>query len=101
MRNRELQKRKEKRHKTERERMHNRLLDRTKSGFTLMPFNKTAVGDAVSYGVGVPRLGLGKVAESGRPGRPELLAKKRPLSRRRRLSAELQNVRENAAAPRE
>jgi len=65
MRNRELQKRKEKRHKTERERMHNRLLDRTKSGFTLMPFNKTAVGDAVSYGVGVPRLGLGKVTETG------------------------------------
>ena len=36
------------------------------------------------------------VAESGRPGRAELLAKKRPLSRRRRLSAELQNVRETS-----
>ena len=35
-----------------------------------------------------------QVAESGRPGRAELLAKKRPHSRRRRLSAELQNVRE-------
>ena len=36
------------------------------------------------------------IAESGRPGRAELLAKKRPLSRRRRLSAELQNVRETS-----
>ena len=31
------------------------------------------------------------VAESGRPGRPELLAK-RPHNKLRRLSAELQNV---------
>ena len=36
------------------------------------------------------------VAESGRPGRAQLLAKKRPHSRRRRLSAELQNVRETS-----
>ena len=36
------------------------------------------------------------IAESGRPGRAELLAKKRPHSRRRRLSAELQNVRETS-----
>ena len=36
------------------------------------------------------------VSESGRPGRAEPLAKKRPLSRRRRLSAELQNVRETS-----
>merc|ERR1719174_1372672 len=41
---RELEKRKAKRHKIERERMKNRLLDRAKTGFTLMPFNQTAVG---------------------------------------------------------
>ena len=36
-----------------------------------------------------------RVAESGRPGRAQLLAK-RPHSRRRRLSAELQNVGETS-----
>ena len=40
-----------------------------------------------------------KVAESGRPGRAELLAK-RPHNRLRRLSAELQNVGEASGKPR-
>jgi hypothetical protein len=62
---RELDKRKAKRHKIERERMKNRLLDRAKTGFTLMPFNQTAVGHEADWHVGVSRLGLGKITESG------------------------------------
>jgi hypothetical protein len=62
---RELDKRKAKRHKIERERMKNRLLDRAKTGFTLMPFNQTAVGQEADWHVGVSRLGLGKITESG------------------------------------
>merc|ERR1719409_1132080 len=62
---RELEKRKAKRHKIERERMKNRLLDRAKTGFTLMPFNQTAVGAEADWHVGVPRLGIGKINEDG------------------------------------
>merc|ERR1719409_1661643 len=62
---RELDKRKAKRHKIERERMKSRLLDRAKAGFTLMPFNQTAVGTETDWHVGASRLGLGKITESG------------------------------------
>jgi hypothetical protein len=62
---RELDKRKEKRHKIERQRMKNRLLDRAKTGFTLMPFNQTAVGSEADWHVGMSRLGLGKITNSG------------------------------------
>merc|ERR1719506_1472607 len=62
---RELEKRKAKRHKIERERMKHRLLDRAKTGFTLMPFNQTAVGAEADWHVGVGRLGLGKITEGG------------------------------------
>jgi hypothetical protein len=62
---RELEKRKTKRHKIERERMKNRLLDRAKSGFTLMPYNQTTVGAEADWNAGMPRLGLGKITETG------------------------------------
>merc|ERR1719201_630357 len=62
---RELEKRKSKRHKIERERMKNRLLDRAKSGFTLMPYNQTTVGAEADWNAGMPRLGLGKITETG------------------------------------
>jgi hypothetical protein len=62
---RELDKRKAKRHKIERERMKNQLLDRAKAGFTLMPYNQSAVGAEPDFNVGVSRLGIGKVTENG------------------------------------
>jgi hypothetical protein len=62
---RELDQRKQRRHKKERERMKSRLLDRAKSGFTLMPFNQTFVGKETDFYVGASRLGLGKITESG------------------------------------